>query len=79
MIWGVMNLLLVILAKWDTPNMWRTVYCFATTLAGFAILGQVGLDGGWFFLFAGVGALQHLTAALVHLGFCLKRNSRFTA
>ncbi len=73
MIWGVANLVQVIIGKWDTPMLWRTVYCAATTIAGFAILGQVGLQGGVFFLIAGIGALQHLSASLVHIGFCLTR------
>jgi len=73
-IWGLINLLQVIIAKWDTPNWWRTLYCAGTTLSGIAILGAVGFDLGWFSLFAAVGALNHLSATLVHAGFCLRSN-----
>ena len=70
--WGVINLLQVIIGKWDRPRWWRTLHAFATILFGISTLAAVGIHDGWFSLAAGFGLLNHLSAALVYTAWCLR-------
>ncbi len=70
--WGVVNLLQVIIGKWDSPTWWRTLYTIGTVLVGIGALGAVGINDGWFSLGAGFGLLNQLSAALVYTAWCLR-------
>ncbi len=70
--WGVINLLQVVIGKWDRPAWWRTLYAITTIFFGLGALGAVGINDGWFSLGAGFGLLNHLSAALVYTAWCLR-------
>ena len=71
--WGVINLLQVLIGKWDRPAWWRTLYAI-----GLGALVAVGVNDGWFSFAAGFGLLNHLSAALVYTAWCLRTRASST-
>ena len=72
LIWGVTNLLQVIIAKWDTPHWTRSMYSAGSLIAGVGCLAGVGFNNGLFSFVAAMGLLNHLSAAMVYVAWCLR-------